>query len=344
MTSNKSPSISILIPCFNEEKTIRKCALSWIGQTHPADRIVLVNDCSTDNTLEILKEFKDKISIINLPKNTGNKSYVQEEGLKHIDTDVFIATDADTLMDENFVGRVFKAFQDEKLNAFAGYIKSIKSNWITACREIDYVIGQDLHKVAQDNIGFLFVIPGCAGAFRTEYFKSQIAFDHDTLTEDLDFTYKINKQKDKIFYDRKAIVYTQDPHKISAYANQMRRWYCGGWQNLLKHRDIAKSPARAMELSLLYFEGLVFYPIMFILPVISLKSFGFLLLYCLGLSLALGAYAAARRRRLDLFLYSPMYVLLIFINAYVFMEQFFKEIILRKKNMKWFHPERRWLE
>ena len=53
----KKPSISILVPCYNEEKTIRKCVLSWLNQTHPADEIIVVNDCSTDGTLKILEEF-----------------------------------------------------------------------------------------------------------------------------------------------------------------------------------------------------------------------------------------------------------------------------------------------
>jgi len=339
--NKRTPSIAILVPCYNEEKTIRTCVLSWLTQTHPADEIIIVNDCSTDDTLKILQEFKDKVTIVDLPRNTGNKSFVQEEGLKYISQNVFIATDADTIMDKHFVERVFIAFQDISVHAFAGYIKSLRGNWLTACREIDYLIGQDLHKAAQHNIKFLFVIPGCAGAFRTSVFKNNISFDHDTLTEDLDFTYKINKLGLDIVYDREAVVYTQDPNTLRSYINQIRRWYSGGWQNLLKHKSIAKKPIKAMELSMVYIEGLIFYPLMFIIPILSIKAFYHLLVSCLILVLSFGLYSAIQRRRVDLFLYSPLYIFVAYINSYIFIEQFVKEVILKKKNLRWFHPERR---
>ena len=149
MNRGKKPTITILIPCYNEEKTIEKCLLSWINQTRPADEIIVVDDCSKDNTLQILNKYKDQITIIPLPKNTGNKSHVQQEGLKHIKTDVFISTDADTLMDKHMVERVYKAFLDPNVSAFSGYVKSLKYNWLTACREIEYILGQNIHKIAQ---------------------------------------------------------------------------------------------------------------------------------------------------------------------------------------------------
>ncbi|NTW14232.1 MAG: glycosyltransferase family 2 protein [Candidatus Moranbacteria bacterium] len=337
----QSPSITILVPCYNEGKTIRKCAEHWLDQTHPADEIIVVDDCSTDNTREVLQEFSDRIKVIALPKNTGNKSFVQEEGLRHVVTDVFIATDADTIMDRHFVKRVYDAFQDEKVMAFAGYIQSLKCNWLTACREIDYLIGQDLHKVAQNNIRFLFVIPGCAGAFRTATFKEHITFDHDTLTEDLDFTYKTNKGGHEIVYDRRAIVYTQDPRDLKSYINQMRRWYSGGWQNLIKHIDAAKRPMAALELSLIYIEGMFFSVLLFVLPIINIRAAAIVLIPYAGLVLLLGSYAALRRRRPDLLLYAPAYVILSYLHAYILLEQFVKEIIFRKRNLTWFHPERR---
>jgi poly-beta-1,6-N-acetyl-D-glucosamine synthase len=338
---NEKQTISILVPCYNEEKTIRRCVQSWLDQTRPADEVIVVNDCSTDNSLEILQEFKDSVTIIDLPKNTGNKSFVQEAGLKYVKTDIFIATDADTIMDKNFVERVHLAFQDETIQAFAGYVKSLKCNWLTACREIDYIIGQDLHKIAQNEINFLVVIPGCAGAFRTKMFRKKIMFDHDTLTEDLDFTYKINKLDLNIFYDREAIVYTQDPSNIKSYINQIRRWYSGGWQNLVKHIGIVKSPTKAMELSIIYMDGLVFYPLLFITPMLSQKAFIYLLVHCFALGLIFGLYSAIRRKRIDLLIYSPLYVPITYIHAYIFIEQFIREVVLKRNNLVWFHPERR---
>ncbi len=333
--------ISILIPAHNEERSIRATVESCLKQTRPADQVLVVNDGSTDKTGEILATFGDKIQVVTIPIATGNKSYAQEHGLKFVVGDVFIATDGDTILDSKFVEMIEPHFKNNKTTAVAGYVKSIKNNWITACRELDYTIGQDLHKKAQSNIGFLFVIPGCAGAFRTEKFKELIKFEHDTLTEDLDFTYKFHTKYCDVIMENKAIVYTQDPFTLYSYINQIRRWYSGGWQNLKKHLpNVIDRPLIAMELSLMYIEGIIFSVLLFVLPFISLSFFLFYILSNLFFVIAIGTYASIKRKRLDLLFYSPLYMIIVFVNALIFLEQFTSEIIMGRKLDIWFKPER----
>ena len=335
-------NFSIIIPCHNEEKSIRKCVESCLAQTRKIDQLIVVNDGSTDRSGEILALFGDRIQVITIPVATGNKSHAQQRGLSEITGDIFIATDGDTVLDKNFVKYIEEAFiADERCVAVGGYVKSIKFNWLTACRELDYVIGQDLFKVAQSYIDSVFVIPGCAGAFRTEIFKKHIQFDHDTLTEDLDFTYKLHEQYFKIGFERKAVSYTQDPASLSQYINQMRRWYAGGWQNLRKHWRIIKNPNSALQLSIIYAEGLIFSVLIFLFPILNIIAFSyFLVLYAIVLY-CVAVYAAIARKRFDLILIVPAYLLLVYIHAAVFLEQFWKEIIRRNTNLVWFQPERR---
>ena len=166
-------TISALIPCHNEEKTIEKCINSCLDQIHPFDEIVIVNDGSTDRTTKVLKKYKNnpKIKIVKIPKCSKNKSYAQERGLKEISSDIFVTTDADTLLDINFVQEIIHKFEKEDVVAVVGYVQSLKHNWLTAYREIDYIICQDIHKNAQDIIGAVFIISGCASAFDTETFR-----------------------------------------------------------------------------------------------------------------------------------------------------------------------------
>jgi len=300
-----------------------------------------VNDGSTDESGKILATFGNKIKVVTIPKATGNKSFAQEQGLKYISGDVFIATDGDTILDKNFVKRIEIDFADGDVAAVAGYVRSLKHNWLTACRELDYIVGQDLHKVAQKHLNFLFVIPGCAGAFRRDLFLRHMKFEHDTLTEDLDFTYRLHEQYFTVAYDREAIAYTQDPATLKSYVNQMRRWYAGGWQNLMKHFSLVSRPANALELSLMYIEGLTFSVLLFIFPLININFFKFFLAPYFVFMILFGIYGSIVRRRLDLLVYSPCYIFLIFINSFVFLEQFVKEVIFRKKSLFWFKPERR---
>lgn len=334
--------ISILIPCHNEEESIEACVQSCLDQTRPADQVLVVNDGSTDRSGEILKKFGDKIRVITLPKATGNKSYAQEMGLKFLTGEVFVVTDGDTILDKHFVEYVEEGFiNNPELSAMSGYIRSLEYNWLTACRAFEYSIGQNIHKLAQHHLGFLFVIPGAAGAFKTEHFKKYLSFEHDTLTEDLDFTYRLHEYDLKILYDRRMIVYTQDPATIHSYVNQVRRWFGGGWQCILKHSRLAtRQPKVALELTVMYLEGTIFAIFLFLLPLLSLKYFGYFLIIYLILAMIFAVFASYKEKRPWLLLIPFPYFIVVVINSYVFLEQMVKEVILRRKNMNWFKPQR----
>ena len=167
-----SMRISILIPCHNEEKSIAKCVDSCLRQTRKADQILVVNDGSTDTSAQILSSYGDRIEVITIPIATGNKSRAQEKGLQYVTGDVFVATDGDTVLSRNFLNSIEKDFSDSSVVAVGGYVKSLKYNWLTACRALDYAVGQNIDKLAQDYVNYMLVIPGAAGAFRTDIFKT----------------------------------------------------------------------------------------------------------------------------------------------------------------------------
>lgn len=302
----------------------------------------MVNDGSTDRSLEILREFEEFITIITLPTATGNKSHAQEIGIQFVTGDVFIATDGDTILDRDFVKHVEDDFeQNPELSAVGGYVRSQRHNWLTACRAFEYAVGQNLHKLAQHHLGFLFVIPGAAGIFKTADFKKFITFEHDTLTEDLDFTYRLHKLDLKILYDRRLIVYTQDPATLHSYINQVRRWFGGGWQCLMKHHKMTtEQPKVALELSIMYAEGLVFSVLFFLLPLISIEFYLYFLGSYLTLATIFAIYAAIKERRWELVFVPIPYMILVFINSYIFLEQMVKEVLFQRKNLFWFQPER----
>lgn len=333
--------ISILIPCHNEERSIEACVNSCLNQSEKPYEIVVVNDGSTDGTKEILEKFGDKIVLLNIPTATGNKSHAQEFGLKYVKGDYFVATDADTILVPDFIKFVKEDLEKYDVAALAGYVRSRKFNWLTSCRAFEYAVGQNLHKLAQHYIGFLFVIPGAAGVFKTKLFIENIKFDHDTLTEDLDFTYRLHKEGFKIFYDRRLQVFTQDPMTLSDYINQMRRWFGGGWQCLIKHWDLAiNSPKVALELSLMYLEGIAFSLLLFLLPFLSLKFFTTIIISYIITASAFALFAFKKEKRWDMIFVPVPYLLLVYINSYIFLEQMVKEVLLRKKNLYWFTPKR----
>lgn len=89
------PTLTVIIPAFNEERTIAS-VVEIVRAWGKADQIIVVDDGSKDNTLDSLKHFKDAIILISLPDNQG-KSYAVCEGIKRATGDLIMLLDADLL-------------------------------------------------------------------------------------------------------------------------------------------------------------------------------------------------------------------------------------------------------
>jgi uncharacterized membrane protein HdeD (DUF308 family) len=120
----------------------------------------------------------------------------------------------------------------------------------------------------------------------------------------------------------------------------MKRWYRGGWQNIRKHKDIFQKSGNALELSLMYIEGGVFAILLAVLPLLNIKFFFYVIGPYLLVAGILGLYGAIIRKRIDLLIYSPLFIILIYINAYIFISEFIKEILLQRQNFVWLRAER----
>lgn len=342
--------VSILIPAYNEEKSISKCIISCLNQTKEPHEVVVVNDGSKDRTLKILKFLQKKqksgrkIKILNLKKNTGNKSKAQEKGLRYVKGNIVVMTDADTMLDKNFIKETLKSFRkDKKLVAVSGFVNSKKNNWLTSVREIDYLICQTIYKKAQSKINALFVLVGCGTAFRKKEFLESVSFDHDNITEDLDFTYQLKLAGKRIEFNDKAIIYTQDPNTLKSYFKQIYRWYSGGWTCLRKNIKILRKPNEALILSLIYLEGLILGALFVLSPLLIAINFKlFLYLFLTDFILMSGClvYGAIKFKRYNLFFFIPHHYFIHILNQVIFLYTFVREIILNKKNLVWQRAER----
>ena len=334
--------ISVIIPCFNEQKTIGGCIESVLNQTKKAEEIIIVNDGSTDKSAKIISKFR-KIRLINLKKNTGNKSKALEIALKQVIGDIIVFTDADSFLDKNFIKRAVKYFKNSKISAISGKVISRENNWLTAARELEYIITFSLHKKAQDIVKSIFVISGACAIFRASVFKN-IKFDHDTITEDLDITLKLHKLKEQIIYRPEIIAYTNDPFDLKSYIRQIKRWYTGAYQNFKKHKSIfGKGFIGKIEIPLTIVEGLcggLFFlacPVLFfifprIIGLIFLVDFIILLLACI--------YGIISMKRVDLIKGILPFFILKALGNIIWLWAFFREIVFNKKVMKWYRADR----
>lgn len=92
----KKPFISVIVPAYNEDKTVEDVIKALIASKH-VDEIICINDGSTDKTEEILKKYKQTITVINLKENKG-KGNALAVGIKQAKGDIIVFLDADLIL------------------------------------------------------------------------------------------------------------------------------------------------------------------------------------------------------------------------------------------------------
>lgn len=114
----RNPKISIIIPTLNEEKYIKRCLFSLRDQEFDEEYEIIIGDSfSSDRTVEIAKEYADKIVLI---EKKGNASYGRNAGASVSKGDILVFLDADTYSSRNLLYEISKAFEDEEVIAATG--------------------------------------------------------------------------------------------------------------------------------------------------------------------------------------------------------------------------------
>lgn len=112
----KNPKISVIVSVYNTEKYIEKCLDSLLNQTYSNIEIVVINDCSTDGSLKILKKYAKKYDNMILIENKENKglSYSRNVGLEKATGEYIGYIDSDDYVDPTYYEQMMKAIKKEK--------------------------------------------------------------------------------------------------------------------------------------------------------------------------------------------------------------------------------------
>ena len=234
------PTISILVPAYNEEKVIRRAIETTLEAEYPACKeIVVIDDGSTDNTYQIALEYADRgVKVIHRPN--GGKAVAINHGLRFSQGDIIIIVDADSMVGKNTLIELVQPMKDPEIAAVAGNIKVLnRMNWLTKCQALEYITSINIYRRALDVFGSVTVVPGALGAYRREALAGSGEYDPDTLVEDFDVTMKTLKSGKVVQASTKAIAYTEAPQAPAEFIKQRLRWYRGNFQALWKHRDAA---------------------------------------------------------------------------------------------------------
>jgi len=233
------PMISIIVPAFNEERTIKKCIMSLLDLNYPTYEIIVIDDGSTDRTFEVVKTFNSPLINLVHQQNQG-KPNALNNGIRLSKGEIIVTVDADTIVQQESLTRIANRFaSDHQIGAVAGNIKVIQaSGLLNTLQSAEYTVGINLNRKTQSMFGCVMVVPGPIAAMKKEAIQQVGLFSDDTFAEDFDVTMKLLKAGYKIEYEDRAIAYTDAPRNVEDLIKQRRRWYRGMFQVLDKHRGM----------------------------------------------------------------------------------------------------------
>jgi len=304
VNENFSPFISILIPFHNEENYIYKRLENIRELTYPRERIelILIDDASTDKTLEKITDFSDnhpefQMKIIKQNSWKGKTSALNE-GLKITNSQIIMVTDADVLLSKDIIEKTLPYFADPTVGAISGYgmLENADQNWVTKA-ESGYLNSMSLLRLGESKIHSTLRFEGSFAAFRRNAFEK---FDEETGTDDSGTALQVIQNKFRaIFIPEAKMVAKAYSSLINRNKSKLRRatHLTAMWFQCLKLliRGKLKLPKRIAipEIFISIINPVIFVLLVF-LTIISVLYFPMFLLPFTLVLLVLGLYQKTR--------------------------------------------------
>jgi len=236
----KEHEVSIVIPCYNGAEGIEKTIQQLSESDYPGlKRIIVVDDCSTDNSYNIMKECEkkyDKLLVVQTPKNTGNAAGAKNYGAKFVETELIGFSDDDAYPNKDAISKMIGFFDNPKVGAVTSRVLvQNRKKRLAKLQSVEYKLIAFTRKL----FGFIdaiYVTNGPLSIYRKKIFDDINGFDEKNLTEDIEITWNILSRGWKVQISMLAIVYTTAPEKFKIWLKQRLRWNAGGIQTIIKYK------------------------------------------------------------------------------------------------------------
>lgn len=221
--------VTVVIPAYNEAACIGDTIRALQASTYPV-KIIVVDDCSSDNTGDIARSFEG-VTVLCPEKNNGTKSRALNYALPYVDTPIFICVDADTIVEPGSIVHMLPFFNDPKVGIVSGYVMTQRDrNVWESGRQGEYIYGQLVYKNAQNHVNCVLVASGCFSAMRTDLLREFGGYKERSIAEDMDLTWEFIEAGYTVKFAKKAVCRVIDPYIGSMFHSQVARWYRGYFQ------------------------------------------------------------------------------------------------------------------
>ncbi|MCR5200317.1 MAG: poly-beta-1,6 N-acetyl-D-glucosamine synthase [Saccharofermentans sp.] len=259
----KTPFVSILMPAHNESKILYPVVKEMVDLNYPEYEVILINDGSSDDTSEVLKDLAlkyDRVRVIDLKENCG-KANALYLGLIASKGEILVGVDADSYLDKNalryLVSHFVNKHNGERVGAVTGNPRvRNRGSLLGKLQLCEYASIISLIKRTQRILGKVMTVSGVCVAYRKRALMECGFWDRDMMTEDIAVTWKLEKNFWDVRYEPRALCWMLVPETIKGLWRQRRRWSEGGLEVIFRHWDIFKSWKRR-RMTPIYLEQLL---------------------------------------------------------------------------------------
>ncbi len=234
------PSVTIIVPAFNEERTVVGTIHSLLKLNYPKEKlsIMVVDDGSKDGTWNTVQQFAGHPQVILHKKVNGGKYTVLNYAIERCTTEFIGCLDADSFVDSEALMHIIPQFKDTNVMAVTPSLKIQNPKTVLGMMQnAEYNLVVFVKKI----LGLLdaqYVTPGPFSIFRKEVFNIVGPYRHAHNSEDLEIAFRLQERHYKIQNAHKAIVYTVGPRTVYALYKQRVRWTGGFFQNIIDYRRL----------------------------------------------------------------------------------------------------------
>ena len=259
-------TVTVLIPAYNEEKTIRATVASVLASDYPRLEVIVINDGSTDSTEAAISDFRRDGVIRYISKPNGGKASALNAGIGAASGEVVVFTDADSIFLPDTVKKMVRWFGDPSIDAVCGNDSPLHpATYIQKFLAVTTHIGTGFVRRALSLMRCLPIITGNLGAVRTRVLREINGFK-EIWGEDLEITFRLYKHGKRIVFDPDPKVVAECPGTIKGLWRQRIRWIRSYIKIVFLHSDIFFRPR--------YFPFSLYLPINFlnmaVVPILQL--------------------------------------------------------------------------
>jgi hyaluronan synthase len=231
------PSVSIVIPAFNEEDGIAATIDACFASDYPRDKfdVVVVDDGSSDKTWERMLEARDRnpsVVCIRFHSNRGKRA-AMAEGIRRSRADICAFVDSDSVLEPDALARLVADFGDPRVGAVVGHADALNktANWLSRMQQVRYYVAFRVIKGSESIFGAVTCASGCFSAYRrTALLRILDRWENQhflgrpsTFGDDRALTNYILRDW-RVMYQSQAVSHTLVPTRLRVFGKQQLRW------------------------------------------------------------------------------------------------------------------------